>query len=156
MQAYICTNNNSMAATLQCNEIYEVLDKHFPAINNFIETDYEIERSYLLHFGINTKDKLDAFVEKHRDQVMEIDSIMLEPDDEDEETVEEIAYGRDFGDMTQAVGDYCLANNCYYAYPDLLAVAMDTEFEDRFENYLQTNYYDKDIWPEFKVVNITP
>lgn len=143
-----------MAATLKSEEIYELLCKHFPKKNDFADTDYELERSYLLHFGINTKEKLEELITKHKDYVLEVDSIMLVPDEEDEETVEEIAYGRDFGEMTKIVGDYCLANNCYYPYPDLLGVAMDIQFEERFEDYMQVNFYDKDIWPEFTIYNI--
>lgn len=131
-----------------------VLSRHFPKVNDFVDTDYEMEHKYLLHFGIDTKDKLEAFVAKHKDEVMEIDSIMLQPDEEDEETVDEIAYGRDFGPMTEAVGDYCLDHNCYYPFPDLLAVAMDIQFENRYEDYMDKNYYSKDIWPEYKMYNI--
>lgn len=139
---------------LQREDIYKVLSSHFPKKNDFLDTDYEMELGYLLHFGINTKDKLEAFITKHKEYVMEIDSIMLVPDEEDEETVEEIAYGRDFGEMTKTVGDYCLANNCYYPYPDLLMVAMDIQFEDRFTDYMDKHYYSKDIWPEYTVYNI--
>lgn len=143
-----------MSQPLQQEDIYQVLSSHFPKQNDFLDTDYKMEHSYLLYFGINTKDKLEAFIAKHRGAVMEIDSIMLEEDEEDDETPEEIAYGRDFGDMSEAVGDYCLANNLYYSYPELLMVAMDIEFEDRFVNHMDKTYYSKNIEPEFRVYNI--
>jgi len=127
-----------MSTKLRKDDIYTILKRHFPAKNDFVETDYEVEHKYLQHFGIDTPEALEALVVKHKDYAREVDEAMLQPGEY--ETVEQLAH-RDFGEHTKAVSDYCIANNCYYSLPDLLMVVMDVEFEEKYLAYMDEHYY---------------
>lgn len=133
------------------DDIYNILSATFPAKHDIVVYDYEQELTTLQHFGINTKEKLQALVDRHMDEVLLIDASCAQSDGE---TVEELSVGRAFGDKNTAVTEYNIANGFWFPLPDLLSVAMDLEFDMDYLEYMSKNYYDKDIYIDYTELKI--
>lgn len=107
------------------DEVYQVLKENFPQKNDFNKTGYDEELEELLHFGINTKEKLQELIRKHKTKVLEIDS-----EDLDEFHIK--SYSAELGD------DYVkdrIENKYWFAYQGLLRIALELEFEENYRKY---------------------
>ena len=107
------------------DEVYQVLKEYFPQKNDFNKTGYDEELEELLHFGINTKDKLQQLIIKHKSKVLEIDS-----EDLDEFHIK--SYSAELGE--DYVNDR-IENKYWFAYQGLLRIVLELEFGDVYRQY---------------------
>jgi hypothetical protein len=106
-------------------EVYLVLKENFPIKNDFSQSGYDEELEELLHFGINTKDKLQELIRKHKPMVLEIDS-----EDLDEFHIK--SYSAELGE--DYVNDR-IENKYWFAYQGLLRITLELEFGDVYIQY---------------------
>lgn len=107
------------------DEVYLVLKENFPQKNDFNKSGYHEELKELLHFGVNTKEKLEEIIRKHRSQVLEIDSKDL---DEFHIKSYSVELGEDY------VNDR-IENKYWFAYQGLLRITLELEFGDVYRQY---------------------
>lgn len=110
---------------ITADEVYLVLKQNFPIKNDFSQSGYNEELIELLYFGINTKDKLEKIIRKHKSQVLEIDS-----EDLDEFHIK--SYSAELGE--DYVNDR-IENKYWFAYQGLLRIALELEFGDVHRQY---------------------
>lgn len=113
----------------QLNEkdLYEILCATLPKQNDYAESDYTEELQELLYFGIETKEQLLELILKHKEELLAIDSAEMDGS--------EIKYFTDiFGE------EYVknrVENKFWYAYPGLLRLILEIEFEDDYRDFAQ-------------------
>jgi len=105
--------------------LYGILKDTFPAQNDYSQADYKEELAELKHFGISTVFELETLLQKHRDQILEIDA---DPVDEQSENVYREMYG-------DAEIDENLEKGFWFALPGLLRLAMELEFGDSYKEF---------------------
>ena len=110
----------------QLQIIKKLVEKeNFPIKNDFSQSGFDEELEELLYFGINTKDKFQELIRKHRKKVLEIDS-----EDLDEFHIK--SYSAELGE--DYVNDR-IENKYWFAYQGLLRIALELEFGDVYRQY---------------------
>lgn len=107
------------------HEVYQILKENFPIKNDFSQSGFDEELEELLYFGINTKDKFQELIRKHRKKVLEIDS-----EDLDEFHIK--SYSAELGE--DYVNDR-IENKYWFAYQGLLRIALELEFGGVYRQY---------------------
>lgn len=107
------------------NEVYQILKENFPSQNDFSKSDYEEELEELLIFGINTKEKLQQLITKHKSEVLEIDA-------EDLDKFHIKSYSQEFGE--DYVNDR-VTNKYWFAYQGLLRIVLELEFREAYQEF---------------------
>lgn len=111
---------------LTFNDIFPLLKKHFPDQNNYYPCSYKEEFEELMHFNIDTIEKLETLLSKHQKQLLQEDaSIELDP----------ATYDFFCDEMGKAVIDERLEQGYWYSYPALLRLALEKEFGETYDNF---------------------
>lgn len=110
---------------LSPNILAEILRETFPKQNDYGDSDYREEYQELLDFGIETRQQLVQLIEKHKDQVLSIDS-----EDLDEQ---HIKWYRE--DSTIENLDHKIENKYWFTLSGLLRIALELEFKDAYVKY---------------------
>lgn len=111
---------------LNKDTVYQVLQKVFPAKNDFGESDYSEELSELLHFGIKTEAAFEQLLRKHCSRVLEIDSKPFSSE------YDEKFYRNEYGD--KAV-DEAIEGGFWYAFPALMRLTLELEFAELYHEF---------------------
>ena len=113
------------SARLNESLVYEILKDIFPSQNDYYQSDYKEELAELKHFGISTELELESLLQKHLNQILEIDA---DPVDEQSEKV----YRAEYGD---AEIDENLEKGFWFSLSGLLRLALDLEFGDSYKEF---------------------
>lgn len=108
------------------NDIFPVLRAHFPAKNNYYPCSYKEEFEELCHFGIDSVEKLEAIITKHKEAVLKEDA-NFEP--------EEAVYDFFCDEMGKGVVDQMLEAGYWYSFPALLRLVLEKEFGQAYDEY---------------------
>lgn len=111
----------------QLNEtdLYAILCATLPKQNDYAECDYKEELQELFDFGIETKEQLLELILKHKDELLAIDSAEM---DENEIKFFNDLFGEEYVKTR-------VENKFWYAYPGLLRLILEMEFEDDYRDY---------------------
>ncbi|NTS43925.1 hypothetical protein HRG84_23800 [Flavisolibacter sp. BT320] len=111
--------------SLNTGNLYEILKERFPEQNDFFKTDYKEELEELKTFGVTATSELNSLIDRHIEEVLEIDSDPL-----DEEHIK--WYSEEYG---EAYVRERVKNNYWFAYPALLRMIMELEFEEAYKTF---------------------
>ncbi len=112
---------------LNKSQLYAILCEMLPKQNDFSDVDYSEELQELFDFGIETDDQLKELILKHREEVLAIDSAEM---DEFEIKFFVDMYGEEYVKNR-------VENKFWYAYPGLLRLILELEFEDDYREYAE-------------------
>lgn len=111
---------------LTFNDIFPILKAHFPQRNNYYPCSYKEEYEELLHFNIDTTEKLETLISTHKESLLQEDaSVELDPE----------TYDFFCDDMGKSIIDERLEQQYWYSYPALLRLALEKEFGAAYDDY---------------------
>lgn len=108
------------------NDIFPILKANFPERNNYFPTSYKEEFEELLHFGIDTFEKFEELIQKHKQNLMEEDAAV---------TLDEATYDFFCDEMGKELIDSRLKEGYWYSYPALLRLALEAEFGEEYDTF---------------------
>ncbi len=111
--------------SLQLDDIYPIVKEQFPAQNDYYSCSYQEEFVELLHFSIDTKEKLTTLLETHKEALLEADASI---------ELDEVTYDYFCDEMGKAVIDERLENKFWYSYPAFIRLALN--FEDMVSHFV--------------------
>ena len=106
-------------------QLYQILKDNFPKQNDTNNSSYDEVLNELVHFGINTKQKIIQTISKHKSKILEIDSEEL-----DEFHIE--YYSKEFG--SEYIKDK-IENKYWFAYQGLVRIMLELEFGESYVEY---------------------
>lgn len=105
--------------------VHDILKRYLPARNDYFVCDYVKETRELADFGITTEGQLVDLLRRRSDELMEIDQSPM-----DEFHVK--LYSEDLG---EDVVRNRIQEGFWFAYPALLRIALELEFNDAYREY---------------------
>ncbi len=112
--------------SLELDDIYPILKSTFPVRNDFYPCSYTEELVELLHFGIDSKEKLSELVSKHKEILLEEDAMV---------ELEGITYDFFCDEMGKDVVNRHIEEGFWYSYPALLRLSLEKEFGESYDEY---------------------